>query len=71
MRSRRFLISRRGVRKFCRHGDLRLLWRKQRTITPMSRAIPKLNQRSSEILRQIIDAYLETGEPVGSSGIRI
>jgi len=32
----------------------------------MSRAIPQLNQRSSEILRQIIDAYLETGEPVGS-----
>ncbi|MBN42449.1 MAG: heat-inducible transcriptional repressor HrcA [Alphaproteobacteria bacterium] len=32
----------------------------------MSRAIPKLNQRSSEILRQIIDDYLETGEPVGS-----
>ena len=28
--------------------------------------MPKLNQRSSEILRQIIDAYLETGEPVGS-----
>lgn len=37
-----------------------------RTITPMSRAIPQLNVRSSEILRQIIDAYLETGEPVGS-----
>ncbi len=32
----------------------------------MSRAIPQLNQRSSEILRQIIDAYLETGEAVGS-----
>lgn len=32
----------------------------------MSRAIPQLNQRSSEILRQIIDGYLETGEPVGS-----
>ncbi|MBS28240.1 MAG: heat-inducible transcriptional repressor HrcA [Alphaproteobacteria bacterium] len=32
----------------------------------MSRAIPQLNSRSSEIFRQIIDAYLETGEPVGS-----
>ncbi|MBT3398906.1 MAG: heat-inducible transcriptional repressor HrcA, partial [Rhodospirillaceae bacterium] len=32
----------------------------------MSRAIPQLNQRSSEVLRQIIDAYLETGEAVGS-----
>lgn len=32
----------------------------------MSRAIPQLNERSSEILRQIIDAYLETGGAVGS-----
>jgi heat-inducible transcriptional repressor len=32
----------------------------------MSRAIPQLNQRSSEVLRQIIDAFLETGEAVGS-----
>ena len=32
----------------------------------MSRAISQLNQRSSEVLRQIIDAYLETGEAVGS-----
>ncbi|MBI37581.1 MAG: heat-inducible transcriptional repressor HrcA [Alphaproteobacteria bacterium] len=28
--------------------------------------VPKLNQRSREILRQIIDAYLQTGEAVGS-----
>ncbi|MCH2550261.1 MAG: heat-inducible transcriptional repressor HrcA [Alphaproteobacteria bacterium] len=28
--------------------------------------VPKLNERSREILRQIIDAYLETGEAVGS-----
>lgn len=32
----------------------------------MSRSIPQLNSRSSEILRQIIDGYLMTGEPVGS-----
>ncbi|MBO6783218.1 MAG: heat-inducible transcriptional repressor HrcA [Alphaproteobacteria bacterium] len=32
----------------------------------MSRSLPQLNARSSEILRQIIDGYLETGEPVGS-----
>lgn len=32
----------------------------------MSRAISQLNQRSSEILRQIIDVYLETGDAVGS-----
>ncbi len=28
--------------------------------------ISELNQRSREILRQIIEAYVETGEPVGS-----
>ncbi len=32
----------------------------------MSRMVPELNARSREILRQIIDAYLETGEAVGS-----
>ena len=32
----------------------------------MSRTIPQLNARSTDILRQIIDGYLETGEPVGS-----
>ena len=32
----------------------------------MSLMVPKLNQRSREILRQIIDAYLQTGEAVGS-----
>ena len=32
----------------------------------MSRTIPQLNARSSDILRQIIDGYLQTGEPVGS-----
>jgi heat-inducible transcriptional repressor len=32
----------------------------------MSRIIPDLNSRSREILRKIIDAYLETGEAVGS-----
>ena len=32
----------------------------------MSRVISQLNQRSSEVLRQITDAYLETGEAVGS-----
>ena len=35
----------------------------------MSRSIPQLNPRSSEILRQIIDGYLTTGEPVGSRTI--
>jgi len=32
----------------------------------MSRTIPQLNARSTDILRQIIDGYLMTGEPVGS-----
>ena len=32
----------------------------------MSQLVPDLNARSREILRQIIDAYLETGEAVGS-----
>jgi heat-inducible transcriptional repressor len=32
----------------------------------MSRTIPQLNARSSDILRQIVDGYLQTGEPVGS-----
>ncbi len=32
----------------------------------MSRMVPELNARSREILRQIIDAYLETGDAVGS-----
>lgn len=32
----------------------------------MSHLVPDLNARSREILRQIIDAYLETGEAVGS-----
>jgi heat-inducible transcriptional repressor len=32
----------------------------------MSRTIPQLNARSTDILRQIIDGYLDTGEPVGS-----
>jgi heat-inducible transcriptional repressor len=35
-------------------------------VLPMSRMVPELNARSREILRQIIDAYLETGEAVGS-----
>src|SRR5258707_8315079 len=28
--------------------------------------ISELNERSREIFRQIVDAYVETGEPVGS-----
>ncbi len=32
----------------------------------MSRLVPDLNARSREILRRIIDTYLETGEAVGS-----
>ena len=37
----------------------------------MSQQIPKptiseLNERSREIFRMIVDAYVETGEPVGS-----
>ena len=28
--------------------------------------ISELNERSREVLRHIIDAYLETGEPIGS-----
>ena len=30
---------------------------------------PELNQRSREILKLVIDAYMETGEPVGSKAI--
>ncbi len=35
----------------------------------MSRSIPQLNPRSSQILQQVIDGYLTTGEPVGSRTI--
>ena len=28
--------------------------------------IPELSERSREIFRQIVEAYVETGEPVGS-----
>ncbi|HVY13125.1 MAG TPA: heat-inducible transcriptional repressor HrcA, partial [Alphaproteobacteria bacterium] len=28
--------------------------------------IKELNERSREVFRQIVDAFLETGEPVGS-----
>src|SRR5580698_531808 len=30
---------------------------------------PELNQRSREILKLVVDAYVETGEPVGSKAI--
>ena len=29
-------------------------------------SVSELNQRSREIFRQVVDAYLETGEPIGS-----
>lgn len=32
----------------------------------MSRMVPELNARSREVLRQIVDTYLETGDAVGS-----
>lgn len=32
----------------------------------MTMHIPELNARSREVLRQIVDAYVESGEPVGS-----
>ena len=31
-----------------------------------SNQIAQLSERSREIFRQIVDAYVETGEPVGS-----
>jgi hypothetical protein len=34
--------------------------------TPASAALAALDQRSREIFREIVEAYLETGEPVGS-----
>lgn len=34
-----------------------------------SRAVAELNERSREIFRQIVDAYLVTGEPVGSRNV--
>ena len=34
--------------------------------TPASSALSALDQRSREIFREIVEAYLETGEPVGS-----
>ena len=37
---------------------------KQRSATMMM--ITELNERSREIFRLIVDAYVETGEPVGS-----
>ncbi len=36
---------------------------------PPSRAIVDLNERSREIFRQIVEAYLATGEPVGSRNL--
>ncbi len=36
---------------------------------PPSRAIVDLNERSREIFRQIVEAYLVTGEPVGSRNL--
>jgi heat-inducible transcriptional repressor len=35
-------------------------------VLPMNRMVPELNARSREILRQIVDTYLETGDAVGS-----
>jgi heat-inducible transcriptional repressor len=35
-------------------------------ITPMSDVLADLNDRSREIFRHIVDAYVETGEPIGS-----
>jgi heat-inducible transcriptional repressor len=34
-----------------------------------ARAIVDLNERSREIFRQIVEAYLATGEPVGSRNL--
>src|SRR5215218_6066872 len=34
-----------------------------------ARAVAELNERSREILRQIVESYLTTGEPVGSRNI--
>jgi heat-inducible transcriptional repressor len=33
---------------------------------PLESAVTRLNERSREIFRQIVDAYVETGEPIGS-----
>jgi heat-inducible transcriptional repressor len=43
-------------RKFCRIGQL----------MTRSRNVVELSERSREIFREIVDAYVETGEPVGS-----
>src|ERR1043166_6038944 len=36
---------------------------------PPQRALLDLNERSREIFRQIVEAYLATGEPVGSRNL--
>jgi heat-inducible transcriptional repressor len=43
----------------------------KRTIQASGRsdAVAELSQRSREIFRHIVDAYVETGEPVGSRTI--
>jgi heat-inducible transcriptional repressor len=38
-------------------------------VTPDANSVVALNERSREIFRHIIDAYMETGEPVGSRTI--
>ncbi|MBI3707653.1 MAG: heat-inducible transcriptional repressor HrcA, partial [Proteobacteria bacterium] len=35
-------------------------------LSPRASAIVELNDRTRQIFRQIVEAYLETGEPVGS-----
>src|SRR5262245_4644908 len=39
------------------------------TPAPTSRAVLELNERSREIFRRIVEAYLATGEPVGSRNL--
>ena len=40
--------------------------RSRTLITPMTDVLGELNDRSREIFRHIVDAYVETGEPIGS-----
>ncbi|MSO98171.1 MAG: heat-inducible transcriptional repressor HrcA [Rhodospirillaceae bacterium] len=40
-----------------------------RPLTPDVHSVVALNERSREVFRQIVDAYMDTGEPVGSRTI--
>lgn len=60
------LIAGQAVPKLTKHPGTQTRTPTKWTEWRMSRTIPQLNARSTDILRRIIDDYLQTGEPVGS-----